>query len=499
MRHPNEILFVDDQWCQVKERDVIVAAYGALTRREPPYVFEYSTAELGPGTYAVEPVLTLAASMSNLAAVVLDIMFGDRGDRFGLDILAALRSRFPLLPIFMLTSLDDEIEAVERAMELGANEYLIKKPTLEELERLLETYVRGAPSDQALWGNSMPIRRVRALIARVAAGGTASVLITGESGTGKELVARAIHRQGPRRRASFVATNCAHEESELLDSMLFGHERGAFTGADRQHIGLIERANGGVLFLDEIGSISAKLQAKLLRVLETREFERLGGREMLRSDFQLISATNEDVAQRVAEGHLREDLLYRIRQFDIHVPPLRERQDDVPLLADLFLRRFRESAGASYRGQRFSGSAIELLQHYRWPGNVRELKNLVERAVILSRGPVMEDDLFVTHIREDIKDRQTTNGTASGDISALPVDPVLWPRYRLFCELRMAAEAKRRSRSVAEFMRRLYPYQRKSSTAALAELIRRLTTGPWGDPVILQDPELKQLIDELQQ
>ena len=252
-----------------------------------------------------------------------------------------------------MTSLDGSVDVVERAMELGANEFLIKKPTLREMESALGAYTDAGSfgGDSAIWGNSPAVHRLRAVIARVAFGGSATVMVTGESGTGKELVARAIHRQGPRRSGPFVDKNCAFERSELLDDDLFGHEKGAFTGADRRYIGRIERADGGVLFLDEVGDMPRELQGKLLRVLETRSFQRIGGGADVHSDFQLICATNSDPERLVEEGHLRRDLHYRLNQFRIHVPPLRDRPDDITMLAQLFLRRFRSGPGRLLPGR----------------------------------------------------------------------------------------------------------------------------------------------------
>ena len=493
------ILFVDDQWCRPEEQSTIRAAFGSLQRRDVPYVFHYETAKNEKGTYSVEPVLRHIQGISNVSAVILDIMFGHERDRLGLEILAAIRKEYPLLPVFMMTSIDGDVDVIEKAMELGANEYLVKKPTLKELETVLRIYTQPsvAEADYALWGNSPAIRHVRALIARVAVSGSASVLITGESGTGKELVARAIHRQGPRRNGLFIDKNCAHERSDLLDSDLFGHEQGAFTGANQKHIGRIERADGGILFLDEISSMPPELQGKLLRVLETKKFQRLGGTETLHSDFQLICATNENPATLIATGRLREDLFFRINQFDIEVPPLRTRIEDIPILAELFLKRFKAGPGASYRAEKFTPGVLEKFKSYSWPGNVREIKSEVERAVMLSRNSVIDIDVLHPEIG---KRKAISQGVSAGNSSAISLsdDPASWPRQRMAAELQMAVEAKRRSKSAAEFMRRMYPEHTKTSTAALQDLIRRLTKGPWGDPRLRDDPETARLLDELE-
>jgi DNA-binding NtrC family response regulator len=213
------------------------------------------------------------------------------------------------------------------------------------------------------------------------------VLITGESGTGKELVARAIHHASARADGPFVAINCAALPETLLESELFGHERGAFTGADRQKPGRFELARGGTLFLDEIGELSHAVQVKLLRVLQEREFERVGGTSPVRADVRVITATNRDLPRLVAEGRFREDLYYRLEVFTVHLPPLRERGDDILLLADHFVRALGARMGRGEPG--LSRGAREALLAYRWPGNIRELQNAVERALIMAEGGLL--------------------------------------------------------------------------------------------------------------
>lgn len=503
-----DILFVDDQWCQPEMQSIIIAEYGALQRRQVPYAFHFGTAQDGKGGYAVEPVLEQIRSLPRLRALILDIMFGEQDQLLGLEILGAVRTEYPTLPIFMMTSLEGDVEVLEHAMACGANEYLVKKPTLRELETVLQIYTQPSAkeADYAIWGNAPAIKQLRADIARVAFSGSLSVLVLGESGTGKELVARAIHRQGPRRNGSFVDKNCAYDRSELLDDDLFGHEKGAFTNATNQHIGRIERAHGGVLFLDEIGSMSLALQGKLLRVLETRQFERLGGSVKQNSDFQLLCATNDDPAQMVSSGELRQDLYYRIDQFRIHVPPLRDRAEDIPILANLFLQRFRAGPGASYRADRFSDEAMQSLQTYSWPGNVRELKNVVERAVILSRTAEIQTMALTSEVVGN--SLQNLSNPMQEALEGVPIDvaddPCEWHRQRLKMELSLALKAKEYVRLYkgenlwkAEFMRIMYPACRAQSAKGFNDLIRRLTKGPWGDPDYEQDSELTSLLREL--
>ena len=506
------ILFVDDQWCTPKGRDVLVAAFGHLLEQDPPCVFYFETAETAPGQYAPEPVLKTLAANPQIDAVVLDIMFGSTANRMGLDILSAVREKYPILPVFMMTSLDkDNLDVLVNAMSLGANEYLVKKPTAEEFERVLRIYTHplATEAEYAIWGNSTAVRQMRATITRVSIGGTASVLVTGESGTGKELVARAIHRQGPRRRGPFIDKNCAHEKSDLLDSDLFGHEKGAFTGAIHQHQGRIERANGGILFLDEIGSMPPELQAKLLRVLETKRFQRLGGHEEVASDFQLICATNDDPEKMVEEGRLREDFYYRIKQLDIHVPPLRERPGDVSILATLFLQRFKAGSGASYPASSFAYQAIQLLESYSWPGNIRELKNVVERAAILARQSVISpddlssevQDLSSPSIEQEVVAKTSASKPAIGESTEWGL---AYARLQLEFIANACEAGLEQNMKATEIVNSIWPRDPsdkksgKGSTEKLKSFLRQIAKPPWGNPYITQDESCKALMDRVQ-
>jgi transcriptional regulator with GAF, ATPase, and Fis domain len=231
-----------------------------------------------------------------------------------------------------------------------------------------------------LLGESAPIRLVREQIARVAPG-RATVLITGETGAGKELVATAIHENSPRRNRRFLKVNCAALPEPLLESELFGHERGAFTGAQQRRTGRFEEADGGTLLLDEVGDMHPRTQAKVLRVLQEREFERLGGSRPIRVDVRILAATNQDLQRLIEEGRFRADLYYRLNVVSIHLPPLRERPVDIPLLASVFLSEFNRESPRPKRG--FTADALEALDRYDWPGSVRELRNTVQRSVLM--------------------------------------------------------------------------------------------------------------------
>jgi two-component system, NtrC family, response regulator AtoC len=288
------------------------------------------------------------------------------------------------------------------ALRLGAADYLVKPVNLKHLQGVLSrvtkpAVLRAEVADLTanlassghfghLWGRSPEMQRVYDQISRVAGTGV-TVFITGESGTGKEVVAQTIHDLSRRRKMPFLGVNCGAISPNLIESEIFGHEKGSFTGADRQHQGFFERASGGTLFLDEITEMPADLQVKLLRVLETGRFMRVGATQSQETDVRIIAATNRDPMQAVAEGRLREDLMYRLNVFPIDLPPLRERLSDVPLLADHFLRQICEQEGQT---KSFSAEALDQLGSYHWPGNVRELRNAVHRAFVMAREPVID-------------------------------------------------------------------------------------------------------------
>jgi len=251
-------------------------------------------------------------------------------------------------------------------------------------------YLRHAQNDiyefDRIVGSSGALAKVLGVVRKVAKSNT-TVLIRGETGTGKELIAGAIHHNSLRASRNFVRVNCAALQENLLESELFGHEKGAFTGADKQRIGRFEQADGGSLFLDEVGDMSANTQAKILRVLQEHEFERLGGTRTLKVDVRLIAATNRNLAQMVSSGQFREDLYYRLNVVSIEMPPLRDRKDDIPALAESFIRRFSGELKRKMDGIR--PDALKLLLRYNWPGNIRELENSIERAVLLTEGQMI--------------------------------------------------------------------------------------------------------------
>ncbi|MEO8122554.1 MAG: sigma-54 dependent transcriptional regulator [Burkholderiales bacterium] len=296
------------------------------------------------------------------------------------------------------------LETSIAALRLGAADYLRKPINLRHLQGLLsrimkpaaiKAEVEGLNVDLArsghfgrLWGRSVAMQRVYDQISRVA-GTSITVFITGESGSGKELVAQAVHDLSRRRKQPFLAVNCGAISPHLIESEIFGHEKGSFTGADRQHLGFFERACGGTLFLDEVTEMSAELQVKLLRVLETGRFMRVGSTQSLEADVRVIAATNRDPMKAVAAGKLREDLMYRLNVFPIEMPPLRARLEDVPLLAEHFLQAISDQEGYV---KQFTPRALDRLASHSWPGNVRELRNAVQRAYVMAREARIDDD-----------------------------------------------------------------------------------------------------------
>ncbi len=321
--------------------------------------------------------------------------------RTGVDLLVDVRKIHPDIPVVLMTAYGTVQSAVE-AMKAGAYDYLTKPIDLDALELIiarirerqqllseiahLREQIREKYSFDNIIAASRAMEDVLATAARVAPS-KAPVLVRGESGTGKELIARAIHAASPRASSPFVALNTAALNENLLESELFGHEKGAFTGADRQRKGRFEQANGGTLFLDEIGDIPLATQVRLLRVLQEGAFERVGGSELIQVDVRIVAATHKDLEHAMREGSFREDLFYRLNVVTVQIPPLRERREDIPSLLEHYLRTYADDHGRP--DLRFSGEAHDLLLRYAYPGNVRELENIVQRAVILSRGDII--------------------------------------------------------------------------------------------------------------
>ncbi|RMD91270.1 MAG: sigma-54-dependent Fis family transcriptional regulator [Alphaproteobacteria bacterium] len=333
-----------------------------------------------------------------VACMILDLQMPGMS---GLEVLKSLRPEHPQLPVIVLTA-HASVNRVVEVMRAGATDFLVKPASAEriraaimsaldhvemtgELAPLRAAVSTGSGFDDLL-GESPAIREA-ARLARRAAATSIPVLIEGESGVGKEMFARAIHRASARAGGPFVAVNCGAIPENLVESILFGHEKGAFTGAAERHAGRFQEASGGTLFLDEVGELSLDIQVKLLRALQEGEVDPVGARRPVPVDIRLISATNRDMAARVAEGSVREDLYYRLNVFPLHIPPLRERREDVPLLATHFATAIARAEGLAEKV--LAPDALSLLQGYDWPGNIRQLQNAIFRAVVMSEGAVI--------------------------------------------------------------------------------------------------------------
>jgi len=357
--------------------------------------------ELKRRGHAVEVAKSGAEAVEKLGAVEYDAVITDLklGDTDGLAILKLVKEKAPHTEVLVMTG-HGSIDTAVAAMRAGAFDYLTKPVEPEELTLVLEKAlehrrlvseverlreeVKDKYSFDGIVFSGTPMRKVLDLVSKVAST-EATVLIQGESGTGKELIARALHEKSARRNGAFVAINCGALPEGLLESELFGHVRGAFTGADRNKRGLFEEASGGTLFLDEISETTPGLQVKLLRALQEGEIRRVGDNHPFKVSGRLLVATNKDLSKLVADGKFREDLFYRLKVFPIDLPPLRERAEDILPLAEHFLRKARKKLGGV--AVKFSPEAAEALRRHRWPGNVRELEHVVERAIIMASGP----------------------------------------------------------------------------------------------------------------
>ncbi|MGH9369222.1 MAG: sigma-54-dependent transcriptional regulator [Thermoanaerobaculia bacterium] len=347
--------------------------------------------------YSVTAVASGEEGLRRLTEESFDLAFLDvwLRDRDGLSILEAARDRLRDVPVVMISG-HASVETAVKAVRLGAEDFLEKPLSLDRVlltaQKAIErrsllaqiASLSGRSEPEELLGDSPPMRRLKEEITRVAPT-DARVLVTGENGTGKELVARALHRLSQRADSPLVEVNCAAIPEELIESELFGHVRGSFTGAAQDRRGKFEEADGATLFLDEVGDMSARTQAKVLRALQEGRFTRVGGARPIASDARILSATNKDLAAEIRRGQFREDLFFRLAVVPIAVPALRERAEDIPMLARHFLERASQRFG--WRPKRLSAEALEAFQAYRWPGNVRELRNLIERLMILCPEP----------------------------------------------------------------------------------------------------------------
>jgi two-component system nitrogen regulation response regulator NtrX len=409
------VLIIDD------EASILKSLEGALKDEG----FRVRTA--ASGAAGLEALRTEPADV-----VMLDIWMPEMD---GLETLKQIKSEWGEQTVIMMSG-HGTIETAVRATKLGAFDFVEKPLSLERVLVLLQNAMsvqdlarenqalrKQVQKHRSLVGESPGIRMIQEMIRRVAPT-TGSVLITGENGTGKELVAHSIHALSPRYNRPFVEVNCAAIPEELIESELFGHEKGSFTGATQLRRGKFDLANGGTLFLDEIGDMSMKTQAKILRILQEQKFERVGGSQTIQVDVRIVAATNKDLKAEIQKGSFREDLFYRLNVIPFVVPPLRERREDIPALATHFLKEFCATHGRKPR--LLADEALRVLAAYPWPGNVRELKNLIERVVILTTEseegqPVTAASLF-DHLKEDSQGFRTEGAipdAGSGDSAAV--------------------------------------------------------------------------------
>jgi len=381
----------------------------------------------------------------------------------GLELLARIRVDWPEMAVVIMTAFSSISSAVE-AMKLGAEDYIGKPFQLDELaitvekalERLslrrevreLRAEVRGRYNFSNIVGRSKPMQQLFEVIKRIAARRDASALITGSTGTGKELVARAIHYNSDRRDAPFMPINCSAIPDTLLESELFGHQKGAFTGAHETRRGLIEEAQGGTVFLDEINTLSPSLQVKLLRVLQERVVRRVGGRENIQIDIRLVSASNQDLEEAAKRGEFRQDLFYRLNVVPVRLPDLKDRREDIPLLVLHFLQKFAQQHGEPPR--RFANGAMRVLMTHAWPGNVRELENAVEHALTMGRGEILlSEDLPVSVTAPE---RDIINEATLDDVTLAELEQ----RYILLVLEKMGGHQIKTSRVLGIDRRTLY-------------------------------------------
>ncbi|MCJ7813034.1 sigma-54 dependent transcriptional regulator [bacterium] len=383
----------------IEDNDDLLFTISKVLKKESYGIFTSTTGEEG--------ISILQRELIDL--VLLDLKLPKIG---GIDVLIRMKEMDPDILILMMSALTDAKPAIE-AMKKGAYDYLMKPFELDELKlvvrkalethklkrevaRLKREHEHRYPND-AIYGESPSVKEIRNLIKIVSETPKTSVLIQGESGTGKELVANAIHYNGHRADKPFIKLNCSAIPDNLLESELFGHEKGAFTDAKTMKKGLFELANGGTIFLDEISSMKLNLQPKILRVIESQTFKRIGGVTDIKIDVRVMAATNADLNELVRKKEFRDDLFYRLKVMEINIPPLRERREDILLLTKFFLQEFNKEFNRDVH--KLEPKTAELLLSYHWPGNIRELKNVIERAVILCKGNILSSDYLPLELR----------------------------------------------------------------------------------------------------
>jgi len=432
---PKRVLVVDDEAASRTGLQALLESHG------------YRVESAASGAEALEKARSFRP-----AVVIADLVMPGMD---GLELVRSLQDEAPFAVTILLTG-QGSIETAVQAMKAGVYDYLTKPVDLERLTLLLEKAVdrarigrevavlrrqTGSGDRPMLLGRSAAIQAVLQQIEQ-AATSVAPVLVLGESGTGKELVARTLHALSPRARASFVGVNCAAIAESLLESEIFGHEKGAFTGAIERRIGCFEMADGGTLLLDEVAEMHPAVQAKFLRVLEEGTFRRVGGKAEIQVDVRVVAATNQDPDTAVRDGKLRADLFYRLNVFPIKIPPLRERPDDIPVLAEAFLRDAAARNGRTVTA--IAPVALQRLQGYAWPGNVRELRNVIERAVLLADGETID----MSHLPEGLSASETISGAVPSLTLPLGITIDEAERTLILQSLKLAGHNKTRAAAI---------------------------------------------------
>jgi len=422
---------------------------------EPAYCRIFRTRIGADPHYQIETATSGDEALARLESFPADIVFADMNMPFmdGVELLTEIKDRYPQIFVIMLTG-DDATSRVVKAMKAGAYDYLLKPMDLEMVKRAIQTILEHKAAVQSgrsercsqgenfcfenIIGQDRKMFEIYEQISQVAQS-MATVLITGESGTGKELIAAAIHAKSPRKHKPFIQINCAALAEGLISSELFGHEKGAFTGAITRKKGFFEQASSGTLFLDEIGDISPTTQVSLLRILELGTFQRVGGSETIKADVRLICATNRDLAAATREKLFREDLYYRLNVVSLQAPPLRDRKSDIPLLANYFLERFSTINNKQIEG--ISRDAMELLCSYDWPGNCRELANIIEHAVVFCRAKSLTREFLPVQMQPAIPTVTPVNSTAMPTLAEAECALIRKALEDSNWNLKMAAEA----------------------------------------------------------
>jgi len=422
---------------------------------EPTYCRIFRTRIGADPQLQIETATSGDEALARLESFPADIVFADMNMPFmdGVELLTEIKDRYPQIFVIMLTG-DDATSRVVKAMKAGAYDYLLKPMDLEMVKRAIQTILEHKAAVQSgrsercsqgenfcfenIIGQDRKMFEIYEQISQVAQS-MATVLITGESGTGKELIAAAIHAKSPRKHKPFIQINCAALAEGLISSELFGHEKGAFTGAITRKKGFFEQASSGTLFLDEIGDISPTTQVSLLRILELGTFQRVGGSETIKADVRLICATNRDLAAATREKLFREDLYYRLNVVSLQAPPLRDRKSDIPLLANYFLERFSTINNKQIEG--ISRDAMELLCSYDWPGNCRELANIIEHAVVFCRAKSLTREFLPVQMQPAIPTVTPVNSTAMPTLAEAECALIRKALEDSNWNLKMAAEA----------------------------------------------------------